>query len=698
MIELPVQVRNWGSVAADSVTGTLTTDDPYITILDSTETFGTIGGGSLAWSGEDFDFSVASDCPDGHLLALGLTLESAGESWYSIIQLPAVAAAFDYAGHTSSGFGEQIDPGESGTIAVTLANHGNAAGLDVTATLVSGSTWIDVTAEEGSYGTILPGGFAANDNRPFGISVAPECFGGLVAPMALLVSFSGGARDTVHFTITIGSQTITDPTGPCAYGYYAFDNGDTGYTDAPAYDWVEIAPNHGGPGTSLGLSDNGYGQDDVVTVDLPFGFSYYGQPFTRATICSNGWMCMGSTWLVNYRNWNIPCAGAPPNLIAPMWDNFYLSGSDAVYHWYDAGNHRYVVQWSRVKNNYGAAVSNFEVILYDEAHYPTDTDDGIILFQYETFSNVDYGQHYSTIGIQDGENSTGVMYGYYNDYNGGAAPITSGTAIRFVPVANVPRGTLSGTVTNLTAGGAPLAGAQVRVLENGHTLYSETDGTYEGTVPTGTYTLVASFEGFWPDTAFGVPIVESEVTSRNFILTDIAGPMFSETTQYGNTPNVTGPYVIETTVIEHSGIDEVSLYYRTLTTEWSTVPLMHQIGDLYSGEIPGQPLNSTVAYYLYGLDIGGNESYDPPGAPEDTYLFYVLPSLVEDAFEDGMGDWTHEVVTDGFHDQWHLSTRRNHSAGGETSWMFGSESSGEYMDYCDGALITPAFELSSDAT
>jgi hypothetical protein len=56
-------------------------------------------------------------------------------------------------------------------------------------------------------------------------------------------------------------------------------------------------------------------------VPLPFPFKFYGQSFNRATICSNGWIALGDTYLTDYRNWFIPGAGAPQNLIAAFWDD-----------------------------------------------------------------------------------------------------------------------------------------------------------------------------------------------------------------------------------------------------------------------------------------------------------------------------------------------------------------------------------------
>ena len=696
-IELPVQVRNLGTQSATDVTGTIQTTDPYVTILDASESFGTVEGGGTAWSSDDFDIAIAAGAPNGHQISLGLTTQSGTDSWYSVIELTVVAAAFDFVGFGTEGFGAQIDPGESGTMYVSVYNSGNANGQAVTGNLVSGSSWVDVTDPSGTYGTVGMWMMASNSADPFAISVAPECANGHIAPMTLFLEFSGGVQDTVEFVLNVGEVSSTDPTGPCAYGYYAFDDTDTGYPDAPTYNWVEIASNHGGPGTALDLNDTAFGSDNTKTMDLPFEFTYYGEAFTRVSICSNGWMAMGSTWLVNYRNWLIPAIGAPPYLISPMWDNFYESGQDEVYTWFDSNTHRFVVQWSRMLNTQGGNMSNFQAILYDPAYHATDTGDGIIEFQYDTFSNSDYLQHYSTIGIQNGDNTTGVSYGYFNYYEPGAASIQSGRAIRFMPVATVPRGVLSGTVHNATNGGT-VSGAQVELLGTGQSLFTGEDGTYSGPVTTGVYTVVAGHAGFTSDTTYNVPIVAGETSSRDFTLTDIEAPIFSGTTDHGNTIDTEGPYVIETTVAEDSGFSTLSLFYRTMFEDWTEVVLVAQGGDVYQGEIPGQAPNTGVDYYLYGEDVGGNASFDPPGAPGETYFFWVLHALIDDNVEAGTGDWTHYEVTGGFVDQWHRSSLRNHTEGGSWSWMFGDPDSLKYSNLSDGALATGSIELDGEAT
>jgi hypothetical protein len=436
-IELPVQVRNFGTETATAVTGTLSSSDPYVSIPDGSETFGDIAAGASAWTEDDFDIQIAGSAPHGHTIYLDLDVTSGTDVWRSLIAVPVVSADLRYDAVTLYGFGPQIDPGESGEISVRIRNEGEVIATGVTGTLISESPWVVVTDGSAAYGTIGIKGVAENTGDPYALSVRPGCIPGHIAPMRLVLQFNGAVFDTAALALSIGTVDNNDPTGPDHYGYYAFDNTDAGYPQTPTYAWIEIDPFHGGSGTSVGLTDFGDAQDNSRAVTLPFTFRYYGQDFTRATICSNGWIAMGSTYLTEYRNWNIPGAEAPANMIAPMWDDLYQTGNNKVYRWVDAANHRYVVQWSRLLNNNGGATENFEVILYDPAFYPTATGDGIIVFQYDQFGNSDWQQHYCTIGIENANRDDGVLYSYFNAYSAGSSTVQTGRAIKFTTIEQV---------------------------------------------------------------------------------------------------------------------------------------------------------------------------------------------------------------------------------------------------------------------
>jgi len=698
-IEIPVQVHNHGDQTASGVTGTVSTSDPYTTVLDATEDFGEIPAGGQVWCADDFDIEISGGAPDGHVILLGLDLTDGLETWRSLIEVPVVSAAFTYQEYHHFGFGgDRVDPGESGEITVRLKNTGAASGNAVLGLLISGSPSVTVTKASGAYGPIAPGSSAENSFDRYGISVSQACFPGSLIPMRIVLDFSGGAADTVDWVLPVGQAATTDPTGPDGYGYYAFDDTDIGYTLAPTYAWIDLEPSHGGPGVSLGMSDNGDGQDESRTVELPFPFTYYGEIHTRATICSNGWIAMGQTYLTNYRNWNIPGAGAPPNLIAAFWDDLYQGTGSQVYTWYDATQHRFVVHWSRLYNAYNGAIENFEVILYDPTHYGTETGDGMIIFQYETFNNVDGLQHYATMGIQNRTCSDGVLYGYYNAYNRGAAPITSGRAICFAALSDVPRGTLTGTVFNQTNGGTPVAGAVARLVESGASLMTGSDGRYRGAVPAGTYRIAVSHPSFAPDTTGPVTIVAGETLVIDFALQDVVPPIFNDTTDYGATTNTTGPYYVFSTVTEESDFSALELRYNVQGAGWIATNLVPLGNRVYRAAIPGQPYTTLIHYYLYGRDVGGLAGTDPANPPAEIYSFWVMPPTLEDDMEAGPGSWTHEAVTAGYVDQWHLSQQDNHTSSGTWCWKMGDPGTGDYLTYCDAALITEPLSLAGGAT
>ncbi len=433
-IELPVALHNYGSGTATDVSATITSSDPFVSIIDDVESYPDIPAGATVWSAEDFDFAVAAGTPDGHVIALDLEVTSGFQSWTSLIELTVVSAAFEQEDFSWGGSGSMLDPGESGSFSVLIRNVGTSSSGGALAVLQTDSPWVDVTDPFGTYALIAPGSTGENLDDTFALDIASDCFEGHQAAFQLTLIYGDGAQATAEFSLPVGSTSTGDPIGPDGYGYYAFDNSDSAYPQAPVYDWVEIAPNHGGSGTSVGLTDNGWEQDDTNILPLPFTFRYYGQDYNEISICSNGWAALGASGLVHYRNWSIPSSGSPNAMIAPFWDNLYQSGNDKVYYWHDTANHRYVVQWSRLRNQHNGSTENFEMILYDPVYHPTATGDGEIVFQYSTIYNVDSTNGYGTVGIQNQDRSDGLLYTYWNQYPAGAASLSSGRAIRVLTV------------------------------------------------------------------------------------------------------------------------------------------------------------------------------------------------------------------------------------------------------------------------
>ncbi|KPJ51741.1 hypothetical protein AMJ39_09370, partial [candidate division TA06 bacterium DG_24] len=184
--------------------------------------------------------------------------------------------------------------------------------------------------------------------------------------------------------------------------------------------WVEIDTAFGGSGTDLGLHD-----DWTVTVDLPFGFTFYGATYTRLSICSNGWLSLDDTNWIGFRNWDIANPLGPKTLIDAYWDDLDPDSAGGVFSYHDTQNGRFIVEWSRVYNNQTETFDTFEAILYDPAAWPTATGDGEILFQYHTIDDPTT----STIGIE--RRNVGIEYLYNGQAPPTATTIGESVAVKF---------------------------------------------------------------------------------------------------------------------------------------------------------------------------------------------------------------------------------------------------------------------------
>lgn len=194
------------------------------------------------------------------------------------------------------------------------------------------------------------------------------------------------------------------------------------------------------------------------------------------------------------------------------------------------------------------------------------------------------------------------------------------------------------------------------------------------------------------------PLVGPDGPFAFLVQTDIVPPIIANTTDLRSTEDTEGPYYVETTVTDNMGVGEVDLLYRLNGAEFATLPMTDMGDNLYKIGIPGQPHTTYVEYCVRARDDGDNETYDPPGAPADLYDFYVAPesNLLFADMENGC-DWTHSPVTGGFGDEWHLSTQRNHTPEGTTSWKCGDTGGGDYGSLLDAGLVTEEFELALDS-
>jgi subtilisin family serine protease len=227
--------------------------------------------------------------------------------------------------------------------------------------------------------------------------------------------------------------------GPDGYGYYAYDNTDTLFRQAPVYAWIELNPNRGGNGVSIGP-----GGDDVTFQHALTGIHvrHYGVHFDYSSICSNGWLAMGSTTSSVYTNYALPSNSFVPNGVAIFWDDLDLTTSGTWWYRRDA-NQRLVAEWDSVPRVSGIQAGSFEVIVYDTSLTPltATTRDCEVVLQWKGVGDISS----MTVGQQNAAMNVGLNCLYNGIYDPSMAPIVPGRALKFTtdPPRSVPAVDLS---------------------------------------------------------------------------------------------------------------------------------------------------------------------------------------------------------------------------------------------------------------
>ncbi|MCF6237584.1 MAG: dockerin type I repeat-containing protein, partial [Candidatus Marinimicrobia bacterium] len=244
----------------------------------------------------------------------------------------------------------------------------------------------------------------------------------------VFVSDLADGSDTLQVSLTIEQLNRFAPSLPDAYGYRIYDESDVSYSLAPEYDWLEIYPGLGGSGINLPISDDHDEDDESVQLDLPYPVTYYGQTYESMTICSNGWLALGSSPEVSFYNRVIPSPSGPNAMIAPYWDDLITNPGGVCYRWMED---LLIIEWSRVSHLQVNSTLNFQVIIYNTSSYPTVSGDNMIKMQFKDHQDYDTFANFSTTGIEAPDYSTGLQASFNNIADPSVGALHSGRALLF---------------------------------------------------------------------------------------------------------------------------------------------------------------------------------------------------------------------------------------------------------------------------
>jgi len=158
-VELNITVGNGGLTDATDVTATLSTTDPYVALVDDTESLGTVGASSQVAYPAAFVVAIADSCPNDHDVEFTLLFdEPARGSWTDTYTLRVLRPILTQLHNDYDDGGDGIpEVGETVTLTIDILNEGNGDADIVTAELNYPSAEVSITDSLDTWGDITAG-------------------------------------------------------------------------------------------------------------------------------------------------------------------------------------------------------------------------------------------------------------------------------------------------------------------------------------------------------------------------------------------------------------------------------------------------------------------------------------------------------------------------------------------------------------
>ena len=149
LISMELDLQNIGSVNAQSIDVVISTNDTYITLIDSTDNVLIINSAQTITT-NSFTYQVANFIPDQHIVVFDVTMtDNLSNTWSSIINVTLNAPVLNHTTFTiddatlGNGNG-RLDAGETLDLIIDATNMGHADIVNLTATLGSLSSYVTI--------------------------------------------------------------------------------------------------------------------------------------------------------------------------------------------------------------------------------------------------------------------------------------------------------------------------------------------------------------------------------------------------------------------------------------------------------------------------------------------------------------------------------------------------------------------------
>jgi hypothetical protein len=202
IVYLTVTLKNVGSDAANSVSMSISESDSYVTLNDSSETFGNIAAGASVTRTSAFQWTMANSVPDEHDFSVNSTITCTGDSWTPSMNFTAYRPDINVSQVAiNDGDNGRLDPGETADVIVTLENAGGAQANSINAVLSSADSYITINNGNDTLAQLAAGG---SNTVTFNITVSGSAPVGHSALFNVGLTAHNSYSNSDSFSQTIG--------------------------------------------------------------------------------------------------------------------------------------------------------------------------------------------------------------------------------------------------------------------------------------------------------------------------------------------------------------------------------------------------------------------------------------------------------------------------------------------------------------
>lgn len=221
--------KNVGNQPAGNLSATMQSTSTYITLLDSTESIGTVSPGDSVWITGAFSYEVNSTVENGQVFYLESDIsDDQSHLWRDKLSITAATPVISYLHHTISdslyGDGDGFaEPGETIDLRLVIRNTGLRSAQNVQVNLSSVSPHLTISNPTLAFGEILPAGQSGGSTQ---IGIDPACPEPDFPIIDLDAQSLGNFQFSDSFMVSVGK-----------FGFYDdMESGDTFWTHTGSID------------------------------------------------------------------------------------------------------------------------------------------------------------------------------------------------------------------------------------------------------------------------------------------------------------------------------------------------------------------------------------------------------------------------------------------------------------------------------